>query len=330
MSGPSKGDSTTEACHICGNARDNRRHIAKETGLGLQTEFIYLECAACGCLQQPSIPCDISTYYPPDYYSLGLPVMPRSLAQRTKQFLRTIRNRSYSEKSSVIGRILEARNPHSVFRFFWELHPALDSNILDVGCGSGSLLLDLHDLGFKNVLGIDPFIKKDIRYENGVRVLKRYLSDLTTTNWDVIMFHHSFEHVSNPVETLQYVANALSSRGKCLIRIPVISWAWEQYGINWAQLDAPRHLFLHTEKSLRLVAQQAGLAVRRTEYDSDEFQFWGSELAMRNIPISSVNQNTLKHLFRNCELREYRKRSKELNQQRRGDQAVFYLSRTES
>src|ERR1017187_5289280 len=192
MGGPRKGEMGTEACHICGNADGNQRHTARETGLGLLTEFHHLECAVCGCLQQLGLPGDISNYYPSNYYSLSVPEMPESLAQRSKQFFRRIRNRSYSEKSSLIGRILAARNPHTVLRLFWELRPTLDSTILDVGCGSGRLLMDLRDLGFRNVLGIDPFIKEEIRYSNGVTVLKRYLSELSTTKWDVIMFHHSF------------------------------------------------------------------------------------------------------------------------------------------
>lgn len=57
------------------------------------------------------------------------------------------------------------------------------------------------------------------------------------------MFHHSFEHIADPFETLCSVRRLLSS-GTCLIRIPIVdSWAWENYGVNWIQIDAPRHFF---------------------------------------------------------------------------------------
>jgi hypothetical protein len=57
-------------CQICGNARDNRLHRAREMMLGLRDEFEYVECAACSTLQIKAIP-DLSRYYPRDYYSFG-------------------------------------------------------------------------------------------------------------------------------------------------------------------------------------------------------------------------------------------------------------------
>jgi hypothetical protein len=96
-----------------------------------------------------------------------------------------------------------------------------------------------------NVLGIDPFLAEDIRYHNGLQILKKAIAELAN-EWDLIMFHHAFEHVPDPFETLQAASRLLSRHGVCLMRTPrVSSQAWERYGVNWVQIDAPRHFFIH-------------------------------------------------------------------------------------
>lgn len=102
------------------------------------------------------------------------------------------------------------------------------------------------------------------------------------------MFHHSFEHISDPLEALETVRSLLAPNGRCLIRVPVVSWARNEYGANWVQIDAPRHFFLHTEKSMEILAEKVGLEITRVEYDSTEFQFWGSELSKRGAASGLV------------------------------------------
>jgi 2-polyprenyl-3-methyl-5-hydroxy-6-metoxy-1,4-benzoquinol methylase len=58
-------------------------------------------------------------------------------------------------------------------------------------------------------LGIDPFLEQSIEYENGLRILKKTIREVEG-EWDVIMFHHSVEHLPDPLETLQSVTELLS------------------------------------------------------------------------------------------------------------------------
>jgi SAM-dependent methyltransferase len=200
------------------------------------------------------------------------------------------------------------------------------ARVLDVGCGSGRLVLDLKKLGYENLLGVDLFIPKAIDYGNGVRVMKGGLEDLAGTTWDVIMFHHSFEHMPDPARVLRLTADLLSPNGHCLIRIPVVASAWEQYRADWVQLDAPRHLFLQTEKSFQLLAHGAGLRMYKVIYDSNEFQFWASELYGRDIPLRQVSAREVKSLLGAAQMGEYRRRALEMNDRGVGDQAAFYLA----
>src|SRR5256885_2327700 len=79
-------------------------------------------------------------------------------------------------------------------------------------------------------------------------------------SWNMVMFNHSFEHLPEPVQVLRRVARLLSPDGVCVIRIPVAgSYAWRRYREDWVQLDAPRHLFLHTTASLGKAAAAARL-----------------------------------------------------------------------
>jgi hypothetical protein len=139
------------------------------------------------------------------------------------------------------------------------------------------------------------------------------------------MLHHAFEHMADPQAMLAAVAQRLAPGGLCLIRIPIVpSEAWERYGVDWVQLDAPRHLFLHSLQSLALVAQQAGLHLYRHFCDATAFQFYGSELYRRDIPLAAAHPG---RLFSPAELQGWAIESARLNRAGRGDQAAFYLGK---
>jgi SAM-dependent methyltransferase len=309
----------SSACKICGNRHGNKEHLAREMMFGSRKEFLYLECGGCGCLQLMVAPLEMGLYYPEGYYAFEFPTK----RARVREFLRKLKNRSYFGSASYFGRFWDSRHPYLQLRAFSSMEVSWDSTILDVGCGSGSFVRDLFSLGFRNVLGIDPFIAGDIECRGRVVVKKCGLNGLSPDAWDVVMFHHSFEHISDPHEALRAVRSLLAPNGQCLIRIPVVSWAWNCYGTNWVQIDAPRHFFLHTEKSFRMLAEKVGLVVTRIEYDSTEFQFWGSELNRRGVASGVVLPDS--HFSRR-ELKDFKARARLLNDQHLGDQATFYLA----
>jgi hypothetical protein len=147
------------------------------------------------------------------------------------------------------------------------------------------------------------------------------------------MFHHSFEHLADPLETLKTATGLLAADGTIVVRIPVVSsYAWEGYGVAWVQLDAPRHVFLHSRKSMGRLAGAAGLRVERVVDDSTEFQFLGSELYLRDIPLTSEggarNLDAGGSIFSPEEVEQFRRLTEELNAKGRGDQSAFYLKKT--
>ena len=160
---------------------------------------------------------------------------------------------------------------------------------------------------------------------NGVKIRKCGLDDLTGEKFDVVMFHHSLEHVADPKGTLQTAPRLLAPRGKCLVRLPVVAYAWEKYGTNWVELDPPRHMWVPTQIAMRVLAESAGLKVERVEYDSTEFQFWGSELCRRDVPLRDVGPRNLGRFFHKAEIARFREGAAELNRGGRRDAAVFLL-----
>lgn len=291
--------------------------------------FRYFQCLECGCLQIEEIPSDMSKYYADGYYSYQKIRDPNGV----KRLLMGLRDGYCVFQRGGLGRVLSWLYPTSAFEFLSHLPVRKDMRIVDVGCGAGKVLFALRELGFKNLLGVDPFLSEDIEYENGL-VIRRQCIDEVTGTWDVIVFHHSFEHIADPHGTLRTVHRLLDPRGICVIRVPTVScYAWEHYGVNWVQLDAPRHLYLHSTRSMELVSRKTGFALREVVYDSTSFQFWGSEQYVKGIPLRhelSYASHSAGSTFLRSQIREFERRAAEMNVARRGDQAIFYLHRAQN
>ena len=285
--------------------------------LGVPGEFTYLECRTCGCLRISEIPGEMARYYPGHYYSFQLPGRNRLALKRVA--IRALLHAPWLEA------LLRRANPIDLVRWIPDFGLDRDMSILDVGCGAGLLVRDLRALGFRKAIGLDPYIASDLFDKDGVVVRKCSVADLEG-NWDRIMLHHSLEHMDNQIAVLRSVGSRLAADGQCIVRIPVVNWAWKEYGNDWVQLDAPRHFWLHTELSFRLAVEKANLSVEKVVYDSSAFLFWGSELYRRGILLAEAHGDPRK-FFSAKELSQFRERASELNATGHGDQAIFYLRR---
>jgi SAM-dependent methyltransferase len=324
------------ACSICGNAAGNREFTAREMMFGRRDRFVYVECAGCGCVQLKTVPDDLSPYYPDTYLDIAAHYTPRGALVR---YLRHHRARHWLHGGNPLGRLLTAIfgepqgigfgivNPYVWLR---QCGIGFDSEILDVGCGSGALLLMLRDDGFRNVEGVDLFIRESLSYKNGVRILKGDIYGIYK-QYDLVMLHHSFEHMPEPLAVLQQLHRLLRPSRFVVIRIPVASsFAYRKYGADWVQLDAPRHLFLHTVKSMELLAAASGFRIVDVTHDSTEFQFWASEQYCDDIPLRderSYLSNPDMSIFSPAQIADFRRAADGLNRKGDGDSACFYLQR---
>jgi SAM-dependent methyltransferase len=294
---------------------------------GLEEGFEYFECGRCGCLQIEEIPADLSPYYRRDYLSFTDP--PR--ASRLQRSLKRARARHAFGRASPLGAlVLRAFGSAKSIDWVRTAGGSLDTEILDVGCGAGHLLREMHDAGFTRLTGIDPFLPDGVRAPDGVS-LRRCGLEECAGSYGLVMLHHSFEHMPDPASALGAVRRLLRPGGCALIRIPLAgSFAWREYGPDWVQLDAPRHLHLHTPASMRLLAERAGLEVDRVEFDSTGFQFWGSEQYRRGIPLFDARSYAVapgRAVFSPAEIAAFEARARELNRSGEADSACFYLRR---
>jgi SAM-dependent methyltransferase len=308
------------ACAICGNRHDNRTHLAREMMLGLRDEFRYLECGNCRCVHIIDFPQDMSKYYPENYYSFAP-------AGRLEAVIENRWAAHAHGKLSLTGWLINLwLGPHVAMAAIRRARIPFDARVLDVGCGAGWLIRDMKRLGYRNVSGIDPYIKSDVRSSDGVVILKRSLHEMTG-EFDVVMFHHSFEHIADQAGALKEIRRLLRPAGRVLIRVPIAdSYAWKHYGVNWIHLDAPRHFFLHSPTSLRLLAEQCGLHVKELTYEGNASQFIGSEQYAKDIALIDQRKGGVRRRLQDLwHARRYRMRAEELNRKAQGDWGCFEL-----
>lgn len=305
-------------CRICHNSKNNREYHLREMMFGTRDRFAYFKCSNCGCIQIKEIPKNLSKYYPSNYYSLK--------SKGKKDYLKSVIR--IISRMIIFGAPPQFLGRQEISCWIKKAKINLDSKILDVGSGSGGLLKKFAARGFKHLIGVDPYIKNDILYPNGVRIFKKDLSSLKG-KYDFIMLHHSLEHMREPYQVLADIYRLLRPEGRALIRIPVASsFAWEKYQTNWVQLDAPRHLFIYAPKSIKILAKKSALKLFDIVYDSSDFQFWGSEQYQKGIPLDSEKSygvNPHLSIFSRKDIKKFREKAKVLNREGKGDQAAFWF-----
>ena len=315
-------------CRICDNATANVLYEVRELAHAQPEHHLYFQCSHCGCLQIVEFPPNIGTYYDTSYYSYQPPVSHDSIVSRS---LVSLRNRYAIFGRGMVGRALCLKYPAPQLHFLRPVSEGIsaESRILDIGCGAGHLLYALREAGFANLLGIDPFVEEDIVYDSGVVVRKQLIQEVRGC-YDLAIMQHSFEHVADPWQTLRCAFSLLAPGAFLIVGIPTVSsYAWEHYGVDWVQLDAPRHFYLHSLDSVRLLTSTVGFELYDVVFDSGAFQFWGSEQHKRGIELFADERSYWRgqehSIFSASDIALYAQRANDLNAAGRGDQAVFYL-----
>lgn len=224
--------------------------------LGSREVFSYILCASCRSLSIENVPFNLVELYA-KYPSPKHP-------QRKKSHLRNLlRHYMLTHSNFFAKKISNSLTSFDDLRLkaLYNCKLSKNSRVLDVGTGSGWFVYELHELGFKNVIGIEPALNEDLVLENGAKVYKKTIFELNE-KFDFISFHHSFEHLENPIEVLKKVTSLLTDNGTCLLRFPNIeSWSFRFFKENWAGIHAPYHLFLPSKKGMEILNEKSGLRI---------------------------------------------------------------------
>lgn len=297
-------------CPVC-QSIEYLEFTGEERMFGFGDRFDYCQCQKCGGIWIKEIPKNLSKYYPDKYYAFGKITFDNPLVI----FLKKLRYSFFKAGISI-------QSP-PYFEWLKNLKVNENSKIADIGCGNGIILRQMRACGFRNLFGFDPFISQEILEKN--LTIRKIAFEEISGKFDVIMFHHSLEHMDNPSAVFQRLNQLLNPNGKVIIRVPVAdATVWEMEGSYWFQLDAPRHLFIPHTRSIAYLADKNNLEVEKVIFDSEDKQFIITELYKRGIPLIKQNKNKA---FSKTELQGFVEKANYLNHLSKGDQAAFYLKK---
>src|SRR5262245_24289773 len=215
--------------------------------------FTLHTCLSCRCLFLNPMPGDeeIAGFYPTQYWW--------SSSKSGKGTLKTLES---------IYRKLALRD-HIQFI----MRSAADRSgveLLDVGCGSGTLLGLIKKRGIRPT-GVD-FSSEAAQVaakENGVRVVVGSLAEAGFPNhsFDIVTLFHVMEHVTNPRSVLAEVSRILKPDGVVILQVPNIdSWQFKAFGAKWYGLDIPRHVIDYSKGSILNLLAASGFVTRRIRH----------------------------------------------------------------
>ena len=153
---------------------------------------------------------------------------------------------------------------------FIKKHIGTFRNIIDVGCGGGSLLHSFKQQG-KEVHGIEPsaylreYAKTNYDLDLLDGVLDQKFAKKNISKYDLVVFNEVLEHVYNPVEFLRLAA--VISKGSIYFDVP--NTLKPRYW-NIADFFSCEHLTHFTKYSIKRLAQSLGFDVVAIEEDSDD------------------------------------------------------------
>jgi 2-polyprenyl-3-methyl-5-hydroxy-6-metoxy-1,4-benzoquinol methylase len=242
-------------CPVCLNSATapalTGRDVLFET---TSREFKLNACRQCDCLFINPLPGDqeVASFYPSQYWwNASKP----SLLKRAESLYR---------RMALRGHVAFIQSAAS------RLQKKQGIRLLDIGCGSATLLGLMKNRGF-DVLGVDTSAEASqvAAKENGVRVVVGTIANaaLPTSSADVVTMFHVMEHVTNPQDVLADAHRILEAGGTLVLQVPNIdSWQFHWFGAKWYGLDIPRHVIDYSRASIVKLLERSGFQVTRIRH----------------------------------------------------------------
>ena len=221
-------------CIVCGN--DSWIFLFKANDRMLKVPGIFSEyrCKICGLVRLSPVPKNLKKYYPSKNYYSYAP----------------------SSRKSFFGWLRSFLIEHNLLSFVPAMPQVMQKGrILDIGCGSGDTLALLSGLGWETYgMDIDKRAIAAAKRRGLTHVKLGTYKDLKTypdNFFDAIRLYHVIEHLDDPNFCLTLAHKKLKKGGQIIIGTPnVSSLVAKIFRDRWYNLDAPRHLYLFSPKTL--------------------------------------------------------------------------------
>lgn len=317
-------DVELENCRLCGSDQLDEPLILQEMMFGSREQFDYVRCRQCDTMQIVAVPQDMGRYYPSTYYSFG---NVRNLPWHRRFARKMLVLHMLGKPSTLPKGVSGLDRLKSKVPYWLAAVPGLtrDCAILDVGSGEGARLMELGNFGFSDLHGLDPFLPADVNLAPSPAInLHREELLEHQGQYDLVMMHHSLEHVPDPLALLRAARSHVAAGGHLLVRVPLRQGeAWREYGHDWVHLDPPRHLFHFSHSGLVEMAGRAGFELVRSGFDTNAHSYAWSELYRGGIPMfeDGVKPNSLS--FSQQQMKEFELRALRANAKEDADLGYF-------
>lgn len=285
-------------CYLCHQAGIVLHHHLKDRLYEVTGEWSFRRCSnpECGLvwIDPVLIEEDIGQAYSSYFtHGGGLDSFGYQLRQRFKRGFAGLAY-GYKAKTSFSERLLAI--PVYLMPFlkeqviasgFMHLRGERLGKLLEIGCGNGSLLSNLRDLGWEvEGLDFDPAAVESARSNWGLNVQlgsleSQYYAD---NQFDAIVMSHVIEHLHDPLSLLRECYRIIKPGGTIVISTPNIeSNGSEKFQSSWLSLDPPRHLYLFSMKTLKQIAEKAGFfnsSIRTTTRGAESIWYSSQQIKM--------------------------------------------------
>jgi 2-polyprenyl-3-methyl-5-hydroxy-6-metoxy-1,4-benzoquinol methylase len=235
-------------CKCCNSENLNFLYEGNDRLHNVQGEFSLFTCLDCGVVSvRPLLSSgEINQYYPENYISYPVPIGKEKLTIK-----RLDRQFGVFKRRKKIERYTGKRH----------------GKILDVGCATGVFLKEMQNHGWE-AYGVEPSVyAAGVAVDQlGLDVFKGYLNETKFKEhfFDVITLWDVFEHLPDPVETLQIIKRILKQDGKLVITMPnTDSWERKIFKQYWAGWDVPRHCHIFSPTAIKMLLTTQGLHIER-------------------------------------------------------------------
>ncbi len=252
------------SCPKCISTESARIITGRDRLHGIEGEFYVTKCLACGQWFQNPLPNaeSFEKFYPTDY----LPHTPESI-QKSEFRIGSTKARYYRKNLNYLhlkSTTKENWRSNPIFDFWRKRNAVLElvprfipgGRLLEIGCASGGRLLELRNLGWENLYGVELSANATaIARANGFQVecaqIEVALSNFPAEFFDVIISSMVIEHLVNPYVTVDKLSEKLKPGGQFLFStISRDGLDAKLYGTYWRNLELPRHMVWFTRKEI--------------------------------------------------------------------------------